>query len=705
MPDLVSVMTGAVARVRSFVSRWRRSSSATLRPLTEQLVLSDRPAATKIVKLYKKVLNRTADPDGLRTYFAELKKGTPLAVLVQTVLNSEEYAARRNSGTPSAGEVKRLASEIAHQIEATGEIEKLPLLPVLVEGGKAPVDQPAAYRWWLDDFERPLLQSRPALEERVQALRAKPTFTFFMSLKDAGPGDILRTIATIRAQVYPNFELLLLTRQVWIRLAVTFAIFLFARDPRIRISPVSELHSAGRFLALTMQRRRGDFIAFVRAGDRLSIAATLEFAEALEKNPALLVLYADSDSTDGRGRRHSPEFRSAWDPDRLFAGQDLGPLILYSTESIRRLTEWEPQFPSAAEFELCTRIALSAGAERIEHVPRVLCHRGYSRQNGREQQAERAEILRPLAAARGAQLILSQGERGPARFRLAYPVLQPTPLVSILIPTRDRLDLLRRCIETILQNTNYPSIQIVLVDNGSSESKTLEYYDEIRSDPRLVLISYTAEFNWGAMNNAGARAARGQILVLLNNDTEVIEADWLNELVGQILRPEIGVVGARLLYPDHTLQHGGIVTTPRGAGQHVMRRAPPDDPGYLDFLSVVHEVSAVTGACLAIRREVYEEVGGIEEHQLSVACSDVDLCLRVRSKGYRVLWTPYATLVHKELATRGPDDTPEKIERSCKEEAYLAKKWAPYLKEDPFWSPNMEAEENARPLLAIPPRW
>jgi O-antigen biosynthesis protein len=700
---LSSVLVSMVARARSVSGRWRGRPSAIRRPLLEELEDSDRPAVAKIVKLYDEILNRPVDSDGLRFYLAELKKGRRLATVARALLSSEEYTARRGSARPTE-QARRLASEIADRIEATGENEAPPLLRSLLGGIKAYVDQPVIYRWWLCDFERPLLQNRSALEARVRALRVNPTFAFIISLRDATYRDILKTIATIRTQAYPNIELLLLTPQPWVRWAVMFVNSLVLQDRRIRFSPDAKANSIGGPLHLAIQKSQGDFVALVRAGDQLSVAATLEFAEALGRNPALAVMYADSDYVDIRGKRHSPEFRSTWDPDRLLAGQDLGPLVLYSTGSLQGLDNSEPQTVSAAQFELCARIGLGAAGEEIGHIPRVLCHRGDSRQNAQKRAAERAEILRRLAAARGAQLIYALGERDPYRFRVAYPVPQPAPLVSVLIPTRERVDLLRRCLETVLEKTDYPSLQIILIDNGSCEDETLQYYSEIRLDPRILIVPYSDTFNWGAMNNAGARAACGQILVLLNNDTEVIESNWLNELVGQALRPEIGVVGARLLYPDQTLQHGGVVTTPRGAGQHVMRHSSPEDPGYMDMLSVVHEVSAVTGACLAVRKEVFEQVVGIEEHHLRVACSDVDLCFRVRSKGYRVIWTPNATLVHKELATRGPDNTPEKVERSRKEESYMAEKWAVYLKEDPFWSPNLEAEEDAPPLLAIPPR-
>jgi GT2 family glycosyltransferase len=692
---------GIIAAIRSFSFRPRRPPLTKQRPLIEQLEVSDRPAVAKIVMLYKEILDRPADPDGLLCYLTELRKGTPLAALARVFLNSAEYAERPKSISLSDDGVDRLARSIADKIETTAESEWPSLLASLMERGRAYVDQPIAYRWWLDDFERPVLQDRVALEVRLHALRMKPTFTFVVDVTGSRPGDVWRTTAAVRGQIYPHLRLFLIVHRPWTwRLTAFFVL----QDRRVRVVRSRGPRPMNRLSLLRGASSPHDFTAFIRCGDRISAIATLAFAEAVVRDPALVVIYADSDSTDERGRRHSPEFRSQWDPDRLLAGEGLGPLVMYSTTSLKRLpAEMEHQVSPESEFRLYAQIALSTEAGAIGHLPRVLCHRKCSCHNDQQRTEARAETLRPFAAQRGARFISASGGLNASHFRLIYPVPQPAPLVSIVIPTRDRVDLLRRCIGSIFDNTNYPSVEVVLVDNGSCEDATSEYYAKIGTDERIRFVQFPGEFNWGAMNNAGARAANGEVLVLLNNDIEVIESDWLNELVGQVLRPAIGAVGARLLYPNHALQHGGLVCTPKGAAQHVMRHSPPDDPGYMGLLGTVRQVSAVTGACLAIRKAVYEEVGGIEQHRLRVACSDVDLCLRVRARGYRVLWTPHATLLHEELATRGSDDTPEKRDRARKEEAYMATTWAGDLKADPFWSPNLAAEEDTPPLFEIPP--
>jgi GT2 family glycosyltransferase len=211
----------------------------------------------------------------------------------------------------------------------------------------------------------------------------------------------------------------------------------------------------------------------------------------------------------------------------------------------------------------------------------------------------------------------------------------------------------------------------------------------LAQDPRVKLIRHPGAFNWSAINNRAVEQAAGTVVVLLNNDTEILHPDWLNEMVTQALRPEVGLVGAMLLYHDRRVQHAGMATGPRGVTTHLWRYAAEDDPGYMNFLSIVRGSAAVTGACVALRKSVFNEVGGLEEANLAVTCGDTDFCFRVRAHGYRVIWTPYARLIHAEVATRGPDDTPEKAERSRRELDHLRLTWGTWLDEDPFLSPNL----------------
>ena len=370
----------------------------------------------------------------------------------------------------------------------------------------------------------------------------------------------------------------------------------------------------------------------------------------------------------------------------------------------------------AAPFErhqLGLRLAQAAPPGRIHHVPAILFHRGRQR-GGRP-----AGFPDARAAASTPQLMdvvarhlrrhhpgLALGER-LGRDGL-WPTLtaalpQPAPRVSVIVPIRDQAALLERCLEGLLTQTDYADIEVLVVDNGSVEGETLRLLQRARHDPRVRVLSQPGAFNWSALNNAGAREATGQALLLLNNDVEVVAPGWLAAMAGHAMRPDVGVVGARLVFPDGGLQHGGVLLGPRGKAVHAMTHAAEGESGYLGQVALPRDLSAVTGACLAIRRAVFDEVGGLEADHLRVAWSDIDLCLRVRRAGYRVLWLPDVVLTHREMATRGRDAALKQQARHETERAALRRRWPAETDRDPFLNPNLDATATSI-VLAEPPR-
>ena len=271
------------------------------------------------------------------------------------------------------------------------------------------------------------------------------------------------------------------------------------------------------------------------------------------------------------------------------------------------------------------------------------------------------------------------------------------------IPSRNGLKLLQRCVDSIIEKTTYANYEILIVDNGSDEPATLRYLDELALKPVIRVVRDKRPFNYSALNNAAVKQANGDVLALVNNDVEVINGEWLSEMVSHALRPEVGAVGARLWYSDDTLQHAGVVLGINGIAGHVHRFLPRDDAGYCGRAALIQSVSAVPGACLVVRKSLYDALGGLNETELQVACNDVDFCLRLREAGYRNIWTPYAELYHHESASRGFDDNPEKLARSAREIAYMQQRWGDLLKGDPAYNPNLtlDAEDFS---LAWPPR-
>jgi GT2 family glycosyltransferase len=264
----------------------------------------------------------------------------------------------------------------------------------------------------------------------------------------------------------------------------------------------------------------------------------------------------------------------------------------------------------------------------------------------------------------------------PGRYRVRPRILNPE-LVSIIIPTRDKTKLLETCIRSIEQKTDYPNYEIIIVDNGSVEARTLEYF---KRTPHRVL-SFNQKFNYSRINNFGAQHARGKYLLFLNNDTEVISGEWISAMVEYAQQDPIGIVGAKLLYRNRTIQHVGVVLGLGGVAGHAFSRFPERTSQYFGLNNCIRNYSAVTGACMMIRKEVFDRVGGFDE-RLAVAFNDVDLCLRVRDRGWRIVWTPYATLYHYESASRGFTLDPAEIR-------FMQERWGQALLQDPFYNPNL----------------
>jgi len=346
------------------------------------------------------------------------------------------------------------------------------------------------------------------------------------------------------------------------------------------------------------------------------------------------------------------------------------------------------------------RASLHAEEKNILHIPWVLYHwRMWERSTAlspeTKEYTEKASIkvLEDYLKAKGVEGAKVKRGKLPNTYRVIYPIPDPPPKVSIIIPTKDKINLLKNCVMSILkktEKTDYPNYEILIIDNASTEEETFKFYDYLKKDfNNIRILEYNKPFNFSAICNFGVKNAKGELVLLLNNDTEVINREWLTEMVMHAIRPEIGCVGAKLYYPDGTIQHAGVILGLGGVAGHSHKHFPKDHPGYMKRLMIVQNVSAVTGACLMVKKDIYEEVGGMDEENLKVAFNDVDFCLKVREAGYRNLWTPYAELYHHESKSRGYEDTPEKIERFRREIEYMKKKWGKKLLKDPYYNPNL----------------
>ena len=469
-----------------------------------------------------------------------------------------------------------------------------------------------------------------------------------------------------------------------------------ARDPRITFV---FRESNGHVCAASnsaLELARGEFIALLDHDDRLHPHALLHVAEALQSNPQAGLLYSDEDKINAQGQRFDPHFKPDWNPDLLLAQNYISHLGIYRTDIVREVGGFRTGFEGAQDHDLALRVAARLRSDQIVHIPYVLYHwRAGEGSTALDSNQKDYTARAGLAAVREAATAQAPGaeveaEAFPNSYRVRWPLPRPEPLVSLLIPTRDRVEILKPCVDAILSRTEYPNFEVLILDNQSCCTETLSYMASIaKRDPRVRVLQWDHAFNYSAINNFGARAARGDILGLINNDIEPINAGWLKEMVRQAIRPEIGCVGAKLYYPNDTIQHGGVILGLGGVAGHSHKYFARGAAGYFYRLKLAHNVSAVTAACLLVRKSVFEEVGGLDEENLPVAFNDVDFCLKVREAGYRNIWTPYAELYHHESISRGSDDTPAKRARAKAEVTYMRRTWGQALDNDPAYNPNL----------------
>jgi GT2 family glycosyltransferase len=551
----------------------------------------------------------------------------------------------------------------------------------LLRGGPAgaPLPPEAQYQAWLRRQRRP--RQLRALRAEAARFAHRPLVSIVTPVYDVDEAWLRRCIASVQAQAYSRWELCLVddgsTRPHVPAVLAEHA----AQDPRIRTARHAENRGIIAASATALAMARGELVAFLDHDDELSPDALLEVVRVLQDGGDVDLIYSDEDKIDGQGQRVEPFFKPDWSPDLLLSMNYVCHLTVVRRALLEEVGGIRPGYEGSQDYDLLLRV--TERARRIVHVPQVLYHwrkipgSAAAEQNAKPYAFDAARrALTDAVRRRGIDASISMPF--PGTYHVAYAVPDP-PHVSIVIPTRDGVDLLRTCIESIQQKTTYSSYELLVVDNGSSDPATLEYFAEVREKHRV--LPYPRPFNWSAINNFAVPHARGSVLLFMNNDMEVISPGWLEALVAHVQRPEVGVVGAKLLYPDGRLQHAGVVLGLGGIAGHGFRLLPGDARAYFHFPQVVRDVSAVTGACMMVRREVFDRLGGFDE-QLRVAFNDIDFCLRASEAGHRIVYTPHAVLYHHESATRGPGHPPE-------EEAVMNRRWGQHLAEDPFYSPHL----------------
>ena len=449
-------------------------------------------------------------------------------------------------------------------------------------------------------------------------------------------------------------------------------------------------------LAMALDDHRHRFVMVLEQGETLERHALASFAQAAQQQTSARIFYADEDVQDASGALRDPWFKAAFDPLRLVQQSSLGSAVAFEANLLR-----DHGLLSLGGHALALAATSAAGAAAVCHIPLVLLHRhpqcpSAPWRNATDPEAVSAALAQAMPGAR----IAAAGKRP---LQIMWPMPAQAPIVSVIIPTRDRAALLAPCLEGLFLRTDYPAMEVIVVDNGSTEPALHALLHRWSSEPRLRVLPSPGPFNYALLNNQAAAEARGEVLVLLNNDTEVLHPEWLREMVSLAIRPDIGAVGAKLLFPSGQIQHAGVILGPRGVAGHDYLFAGGEDDGQQDDLLLLRQVSAVTGACLAVRRDAYFAVGGLDEQRFRVAYNDVDLCLKLGAGGLRNVFTPHARLRHHESASRGSDFSKERFALWEAERDAMREKWGEALDDDPFFPPLLSFWPRAR-TPAEPPR-
>jgi GT2 family glycosyltransferase len=564
------------------------------------------------------------------------------------------------------------------------------------------------YRAWTARYDTIDENDRGVIARDIAGLSDPPLISVVMPVYQTPEPFLRAAIDSVRQQLYPHWQLCIADDASTERHVRAVLEHYREIDRRIEICYRGDNGHVSAASNSALDLAKGEFVALLDHDDLLSEHALYLVARAVVADPDLDLIFSDEDEIDATGTRFGPHFKPDWNPDLMLSRNMFSHLGVFRRSLVEAIGGFREGYEGSQDYDLVLRAAARTSPERIRHIPHVLYH-----QRAVSGSAVRAPVAKNSATERARQAIAdflttrridAQVVPGdlPHCHRVRY-ALRELPLVSAIIPTRDQAALLRTCVTGLLDRTDYPNLEIIIIDNRSREPDTHAYFAELAADPRVRIVGYDKPYNYAAINNFAAGLASGSMLCLLNNDIEIIHSDWLREMVSHALRPGVGGVGALLYYPDDRVQHAGTILGLGGVAGHPYRWQPRGAPGYLGRARVIQNLSAVTAACFVVPAKVFAEVGGFDDRNLTVAYNDVDLCLRIGERGYRIVWTPHAELYHHESASRGPDTDPDKRNRFAAEMAHMRRRWGAVLQHDPCYNPNLWLDGHDWGL-ASPPR-
>ncbi|MBS0264666.1 MAG: glycosyltransferase family 2 protein [Planctomycetes bacterium] len=565
------------------------------------------------------------------------------------------------------------------------------------------------YREQTVHYDQWIAQHEPSAEalacQRDTRLPREPQISLLVTTGNTTDVSALSALwHSLQAQTYSHWELCVADAGLANSPARVQLRSWAASDQRLKIRELPEDLGHAQNLQSAQSLATGDYCAFVGAADQLAPSALYEIVGAINRHPDADCLYSDHDQLDSTtGQRSEPHFKPAWSPDLLRSCNYIQHLVVIQRRLLDQVGGLLAEFGAAAGYDLLLRT--TERAQRVVHIPRVLYHvcRDAGTQSWENQfalcESSRQALREHLTRCRLQGTV--RHNQLPGYFSIAYS-LPNRPIVSIVIPNRDQVEMLQRCLHS-LWRTDYERIEIVVVENNSRDPQTFACYEQLARVPNFKLVRFEGKFNYSSVVNLGVRESAGDVVVQLNNDTQAINSDWLERMLEHALRPEVGAVGAKLYYPENDhIQHAGVVMALWGTAGHAYIDAPGNSVGYDGRLITVQNCSAVTGACLMTRRDVYEAVGGLEE-EFPLDYNDIDFCLKIRQHGYLNVWTPHAELYHYESLTRKLSPSAERQAHLRWAAGRLQEKWPDIFRDgDPYYNPNLSLNSGGYELRQDP---
>ncbi len=562
-------------------------------------------------------------------------------------------------------------------------------VPPLLASSAAPA---APYAVWLRR-NTPRASDLARMREVSETLPLRPTISVVMATYETPEAFLREALESVRAQAYPYWELCIADDASQAAHVRNVLEEYRALDARIKVVYRSENGHIARASNSALELASGEFVGFLDHDDTLSPDALFETALAINRFPDVDMLYSDEDKIDEAGLYCEPHFKPDWSPDSFLSRMYTCHFGVYRRALVEALGGFRPEFSGSQDYDLVLR--LTERTEKIHHIPRVLYHwrkhagsaSGIARAKPYSSRAAEAAIAEALAR-RGEPGTVSERDDCAGVYLVRYAI-RDRRRVSVIVPTRDHGEDVDRCLSSLFAKAGYDDLEVILLDNGSTEAASLATFARwAKKEPRVRVVRYDVPFNFSRINNYAVTQSTGHYLLFLNNDTEAKSEGWIAAMVEQAQRPSIGAVGALLLYPDDTVQHAGVIIGLGGVAGHSHKHFKLSANGHANMLKAINNYSAVTGACLMTRREVFEQAGGFDE-ELTVAFNDIDLCLKIVQAGYRIVNLPHVQLYHFESKSRGHDVGTLKIARSLSEQAKMRERWAGIIAHDPSYSPHL----------------